>query len=288
MSNSKNQNTSLPDGFNWSNYEQLAQIDDIAIWCHQFALRDPNYSESNKVGTMSTGITIYEETLWRTDWRNGVLSDGMNGHQTHDYLRGIVEYASKEADYLTAEELSKAKSDGTLSQYATRRTKGTGALCFKTREDYEKFRTAESAAFSRTVELAINMMMPKKMILAEIESLIDRYQKGRFGSKYQLENSEGKKFQITGKQKTWARGLACWDLVEYGGLKPYQVAKLLAIDWYATSKAKRPVNDVEDKVKYLIGQVRPLIEGDWKALAGDPTVSIDSSLLKRIFIGRGG
>ncbi|MCG7977448.1 MAG: hypothetical protein N0E58_04825 [Candidatus Thiodiazotropha endolucinida] len=280
MSNSKNQNRSLPDGFNWSNYEQLAQIDDIAIWCHQFALRDPNYSESNKVGTMSTGITISEGTLWRTDWRNGVLSDGMNGHQTHDYLRGIVEYASKEADYLTAEELSKAKSDGTLSQYATRRTKGTGALCFKTREDYENFRTAESAAFSRTVELAINMMMPKDMILSEVSALIDRYQKGRFRSDFSLEVDSGKQFQVTGKQKTWARGLACWDLV-HDGFSIYQVAKLLAVDWYGTSNSKDPVRDSRKKVKELIDKISPLINGGWKALAGDPTVSIDSSILKR-------
>ncbi|MES9925813.1 MAG: hypothetical protein ABW152_17165 [Candidatus Thiodiazotropha endolucinida] len=280
MSNINASKTSLPDDFSWSNYEQLEKINDIAIWCHQFAMRDPKYSESNKVATISTGQYISEERLWRTEWRNGVLSDGLNGHKTHDCLKAIVRDASMGADYLTAEELEQAKSDGALSNYPVRCDQGTGALCFKSRADYKHYQAAKQAAFSRTVELAINMMMPKDMILSEVSALIDRYQKGRFRSDFSLEVDSGKQFQVTGKQKTWARGLACWDLV-HDGFSIYQVAKLLAVDWYGTSNSKDPVRDSRKKIKELIDKISPLINGGWKALAGDPTVSIDSSILKR-------
>ncbi|MEW8646592.1 MAG: hypothetical protein AB2563_10875 [Candidatus Thiodiazotropha endolucinida] len=282
MTNNKGIIKRLPEWFDWNDYEVLIGIKDLSVWSYQFAIRDPNYTEENKIGThFGVFPETFENRLWKTDWRNGVLSDGMNGHKTHNYLRGIVEYASKDADYLTAEELSKAKSDGTLSQYATRRTKSTGALCFKTKEDYEKYRAAESAAFSRTVELAINMMMPKKMIMSEVESLIDRYQKGRFRTEYSLARND-KQIRLTNKQQTWARGLACWDL-HNDGISIYLIAKLLAKDWFNFKDSLGPQKNREGQVKTLLNDVVPLINGGWKALAGDPTVSMDSPLLKKSF-----
>lgn len=274
----------LPDWFDWADYEVLANVDIEASWAYFFAIRDLSFDEarSKGVGSIRTiNPTTDSDVYPQLFWSKGVLSIGMKGHDTHGYLQAVIEHAAKKANFIPEDKFVELQKNGKLTKghvYITNSIirnykRQGGRLEFENEEASRKYQEIETAMYGRTVELAINYSMPKKLILQEVERLIDEQQKYWKPKVKKIKNATS---------SSWARGLACWDLIQ-DDITQYQLAKLLAPLWSGElpETENTQADDIDKtKVKRAIESVRPYIEGGWRVLSGDPLVSQETELLE--------
>lgn len=279
-----NKAKSLPNWFDWNDYKTLAEIDDISKWAYLFAVRDTAYKAERQKGLgayrNADPKTPEEEIPWLM-WRNGVLSNGVKGHDTHYHLNRVIKHAARNAIFVPEDKFQKLQKSGRLVKGNFYALNGIikhifqqeGRLQFESKEAFEEYRTIENAMFGGTVELAFNVFTPKETILKEIGRVIDEAQHS-----FLMEIKRKKVSRET--PLTWSRGLACWDL-ENKKITRYKIAQYLAPLWRNDSLGEGPPNDQDKKdVRDAINAVKPFINGGWKALSGDPiaTISSDFSL----------
>ncbi len=277
----------LPDWFDWKKYEALGRLSDRSVWAYLFAIRNPEFQSAFKNGmgfkrTLDTKDDL--DKIPRLYWRDGVLSLGMYGHKTHEYLKSVYRLACKNAVILTEDEfqqmdLSKSAKKGTIITTGKSDKDGMEQhvrLMFSSKNDYDEFKRNSNAVTKNTMEFAINPFMPKKILLKEIERLIDNRQKNLILPLIKKIKSD--------TSLCWSRGLACWDLIEEDSTYTHtKLARYLVPLWFDQGPSLEG-DPTDDSYKSLVNRVlkatRPYIDGGgWKILAGDPLVSFDNNLV---------
>ena len=271
----------LPDWFNWKKYEQLSQLFDNSKWAYLFAVRDQDAGiDLKEIGYARIIDEDLIETIPGFLWRNGVLSCGMKGHSSHEYLEHRLEWFAREAEFVSEDEYLRRQKSGEFKMgivITTASKKGiNGHYVFSDKESFDKYDKTRRVLGARTLELAINIAMPKKDILEEIERIITTEQ-SRFGGEF---ISEKLKRQTV---LQWSRGLASWDLKQ-DGFSQYQIAKFLAPLWRENdmpTRGNEPAQDEDKKqVKTALQSVERMINGGWRVLSGDPIAILDTDLVK--------
>lgn len=271
----------LPDRFNWNEYEQLSRMLDNSKWAFLFAVRDKDAGiDLKEIGYSQSFDGDSLERIPRLLWQNGVLLDGMKGHKNHDYLESRIEWFARDAEFILEDEYLRRQRSGEFraGMFITTASKNgiNGHYVFSDEESFGMYEKNNRAIRARTIELAINLTMPKQTILKEIERILEKEQ-SRFGGEF-----IPKKL----KRQTvlqWSRGLACWDLKK-DGFTQYQIAKLLAPLWRENdlpAGESEPAQDEDKKqVKTALQSVEQMINGGWKVLCGDPVATLGTDLVK--------
>lgn len=257
-----NKPNTLPEYFDWNDYEKLQKDADSSTWAYLFAQRDKSFIEElgKGLGINHTFVPNNPNNNFpNLTWRNGVLEFGMKGHATHEYLNNVLKKFITDCKFISSADFKDRNNKGEFKK-GTIITTATidnnhGHLVFNNREDFDKYDQTKKLLFGRTVELAINIHMPKEVLLNEIGAIIDEYQKKL------SKNIEIAKIDRD-TRRTWSRGLACWDLADHG-LSQYQITQHLLPIWGI--KDDREVRKTLKVVKEYIQNSR------WKLLAGDPT-----------------
>lgn len=272
----------LPDRFNWKEYEQLSRMLDNSKWAYLFAVRDKDagIDDLKEIGYSQSVDGDSLERIPRLLWQNGVLLYGMKGHRNHEYLESRTEWFARNAEFISEDECLRRQKDGEFKTgmvITTAAKNGiNGRYVFSDEESFGMYDKNRRALSARTIELAINLTMPKQIILDEIARIIEKEQ-SRFGGEF---TSKKLKRQTV---LQWSRGLACWDLKQ-GGFNQYQIAKLLAPLWRKNdvpSGEKEPAQDEDKKqVKTALQAVEQMINGGWKVLCGDPVATLGTDLVK--------
>ena len=142
-----------------------------------------------------------------------------------------------------------------------------GVLCRGMNGSLTNERIEQLEAQGRSLMLAIDVSAPidKKQMLAEVERLYDKAIDSWAWSR--IDKSKPLKRATT---KQWARGLACFDLLQDGWSK-YKIAKNLAPKWSNRELAcGEPDSTERTKVERALEAVSPMIEGGWKELSYHP------------------
>ena len=204
----------------------------------------------------------------------------MKGHRNHEYLERRTEWFARDAEFILEDEYLRRQMSGEFKtgMVITTASKNgiNGHYVFSDKESFEKYDKTRRVLSGRTIELAVNIAMPKKDILEEIARIIDTEQ-SRFGGEF-----ISKKL----KRQTvlqWSRGLASWDLKQEG-FSQYQIAKFLAPLWRENdmpTRGNEPAQDEDKKqVKTALQAVEQMINGGWRVLCGDPVATLDTDLVK--------
>lgn len=270
----------LPDWFDWKKYENFIGNEDYGFWAYQFYSRDVGADKNSYPGAAIVKMSSEDEP--RMLWSNGVLSYGMKGHATNKYIRDLSKAYTKNAKFITDEEfkvLQDEKKPVSGAVYTTMGARAEGGeagyLMFNNKEEFEKFSIIEKALFANTIEMALNICMPKDLLLKQVSELIDHYKRKRVG--------EIEPVKVKGAiSKRWAKGLACWDLKK-SGCSIYIIAKELVPMWSKDARGRKPTDTLiensqknnEKTVKGVINKVDEQINGGWKLLSGDPRSSIN-------------
>jgi len=277
----------LPDWFDWKDYEQLSHRLDNSKWAYLFFVRDKDAGiDLKEIGYSRSVDGDWLERIPRLFWRNGVLFHGMKGHRNQEYLERRTEWFVRDAEFILEDEYQSRQKSGELKtgMVITTASKNgiNGHYVFSDKESFEEYDKIRRVLSGRTIELAINITMPKKEILEEIAIIIDTEQ-SRFGGEF-----ISKKL----KRQTvlqWSRGLASWDLKQEG-FSQYQIAKFLAPLWRENdmpTRGNEPAQDEDKKqVKTALQAVEQMINGGWRVLCGDPVAALDTDLLKLIYSHR--
>jgi hypothetical protein len=274
----------LPDWFDWKDYEQLSHRLDNSKWAYLFAVRDKDAGiDLKEIGYSQSVDGDWLERIPRLFWRKGVLFHGMKGHRNHEYLERRNEWFARDAEFILEDEYQRRQKSGEFKTGMVITTVSkdgiNGHYIFTDKESFEEYDKTRRVLSERTIELAINIAMPKKDILEEIAIIIDT-QQSRFGGEF-----IPKKL----KRQTvlqWSRGLASWDLKQEG-FSQYQIAKFLAPLWRENdmpTRGNEPAQDEDKKqVKTALQAVEQMINGGWKVLCGDPVATLDTDLLKLVY-----
>jgi len=120
-------------------------------------------------------------------------------------------------------------------------------------------------AQGRSLVLAIDISSPidKEEMLKEVERLYEERIK-RF-----VWSVEERKPLKKATVLQWARGLACFDLLE-SGITQYKIEKYLVPLWSYQKPSGEPEQSHRTQFKRAINAVTPMIEGGWKELAYHP------------------
>lgn len=265
---------SLPVWFKWQDYRRLSNLNDAAIWAWLFASRDPGIEDEIKQGVGVVRVLNSHQIQTKLAWRNGVLCHGMKGHATNEYLTNTIRWAQEResAGFISENEFRTLHASGELHKCGShfRSFKG-GYLVFASKRSLSAYERIEKAAFSRTVEFAVNLQMPKKVLLKEVESIIDEHQK-RF-SDQRMPNKVSR-----AKAYNWARGVAAFDLLN-DGLLQADVARLLVPYWFNRTPGPKAEDIDKKELRTALKTVKPYVQGGWRTLCGDPLVSPSSPLL---------
>jgi hypothetical protein len=125
--------------------------------------------------------------------------------------------------------------------------------------------------FAHTVELAINIRMPKDVLIQEISKLID--EKQNVGHEREYAFAEHDKKYMRKEPITFAKGLACWDIwTHYGSPKnaKRRIAEILMTEWRDRNGGDEVLEQSLSDVKESLKVVEPFIRGGWRLLTGDP------------------
>ncbi len=274
----------LPDWFDWKNYELLSRQLDNSKWAYLFAVRDKSADiDLTEMGYSQRVDGDWLERIPRLFWQNGVLFHGMKGHQSHKYLESRTEWFARDAEFILEDEYQRRQKDGEFKKgmvITTASKNGiNGHYVFLDQESFEKYDKTSRVLSARTIELAINISMPKEDILKEITKIINA-QQSLFGNKF-----TSKKLKVPTALQ-WSRGLACWDLKQEG-FSQYQIAKLLAPLWLENdmpARGNEPAQDKDKKqVRTALQAAEQMINGGWRVLCGDPVATMDTDLLKFVY-----
>ncbi len=252
----------------------MGSLKDAATWAWLFASRDPSVEDEIKQGVGVVRVFDSHQTQTKLAWRNGVLCHGMKGHATNEYLTNVVRRAQEREStgFITDDEFRALGVNGELDKRGShfRSFKG-GYLIFASERSLVAYERVEKAAFSRTVEFAANLQMPKKVLLKEIESIIDDHQKRFSCQRMPRKVSRAKAY-------SWARGIAAFDLLN-DDLLQSDIARLLVPIWFNRTPGPK-ADDIDKKeLRTALKTVTPYVQGGWRTLCGDPLVSLYSPLL---------
>lgn len=237
----------LPDRFDWRSYESLMAEHDISVWASLFSMRDPE-NDASHIKSVVGPYFSPETNFTRTTWRDGVLFHGYRGHSTHEYLREVLEmFWGNYPDDVGVPDQSRFKT-------------------LRTAENIDKYNMLKRKLFDSTLEFAINLRMPKELLIKEIEKIIDTHQ----------EELHPQKFEVLKNATTtqWARGLAIFDLLA-DGVEQGDIQRLLCPVWNKSGEqqeidGKAPEDSWKKQYDRAYNSVRPLIYGGWRTLCGDP------------------
>jgi len=269
-----NASKKLPAWFRWRDYQRLSNLRDTAVWAWLFATRDPSIETEIKQGLGVVRLVDPRRTQSRLAWRNGVLCHGMKGHGTNKYLMNLIQRAQEResSGFISEDEFHTFNVNGGLKKRGNcfRSCKG-GYLAFSNKQSLLAYEQVEKAAFARTMEFAVNIQMPKKVLLKEIESLIDEHQKRYIAQRMPAKIPRAKAYN-------WARGLAVFDLLN-DGLLQSDVARLLVPLWFNRIPGPKAEDVDKKELRTALQTVKPFLQGGWRTLCGDPLVSTRSPLL---------
>ncbi|HJX11226.1 MAG TPA: hypothetical protein VJ733_12110 [Candidatus Binatia bacterium] len=144
-------------------------------------------------------------------------------------------------------------------------------LLFASEQSLAAYERIERAVFARTVEFAVNLQMPMKVLLREIGSIIDEHQKRFSALKMPRKVSRANAY-------SWARGIAVFDLLN-DGLLQADIARLLVPTWFNRAPGPKAEDIDKKELRTALKTVKPFILGGWRTLCGDPLVSMHSPLL---------
>lgn len=265
---------SLPVWFKWQDYRRLSNLKDVAVWAWLFASRDPRIEDEIKQGVGVVRVHDAHQVQTKLVWRNGVLCYGMKGHDTHEYLSNTARRAQEREStgLISDNEFRALQANGELTKRGShfRSFKG-GYLVFASEQSLAAYERVEKAVFARTVEFAVNLQMPKKILLNEIEGIVDEHQKRFSGQRIPNKVSRAKAYN-------WARGIAAFDLLN-DGLLQADVARLLVPFWFNRTPGPKAEDIDKKELRTALKTVKPYVQGGWRTLCGDPLVSPSSPLL---------
>ncbi len=272
----------LPDNFDWPQYEQLIELTDRAAWAYLFAIRDKESDIAlNEIGyhrRINTDDVL--KKIPRLNWRDGVCFSGMKGHGVHSELQDREDWYAKDAEFISLDECQLRQKNNQFKKGTIITTASkdgiNGHYVFPNQDAFDAYDKVRRALGGRTIELAINICMPKKDLLKEIDKIISEQQESFGGSFHRKRLARQTILQ-------WARGLACWDLKVQREYTSYRIAKELAPLWRTgDSQAldNEPALDEDKKqVATAIKSVSPMISGGWRVLCGDPVATLGSDLI---------
>jgi hypothetical protein len=258
---------SLPDGWRWEPYRALEEIDAPAVWAVEFLIRGPDFHGYQKA---AAGLLADEDGQFRSAWRQGILCYGPKGSATPGYLRGVVEWAERDAWFHQETDGRRLVAAGLLRRgqaaITSVRNGIHGFLVFKSQDALRKYQAVRRAVHGATGVVAANLRHPQDDVMKELERQVERMRR------FKKTPPTAKVPKATSRQ--WSRSLACWDLVQEYGFKPNEVAKDLAAVWHDEAEEPAGASDLADpvhetQVSRALRAVEPFILGRWRDLVVD-------------------
>ncbi|MCX7546083.1 hypothetical protein [Marinicella gelatinilytica] len=263
----------LPDWFKFGLYEDLQKYKDLSEWAFEFAIRG-GHLDSTEFAESSGGYTVSKNKR-QLMWENGVFYDsfGNTSQRITKYLESqqqilLSRYgANKIDDANSISDSAKAwcsifYQPDTKFIYQTFNGE-TLKFEFPDIESCIKYQSGKRFIDEMGASFLVNLKMPTKRIIKELEKRIDNLKNERQIRPYRTMNKA--------QPLKWSQALAVWDLNKYG-IKPKIIQNRVIAKWHddfpilGLDATEKPLQKMYEN-RYKLAQ--RMITTDWKKISGN-------------------